>query len=84
MDTNFPLAQMTVEDVLRKWPRTYTVFRNRNTDCIGCLLQRFCSIQEVAETYELSAQDLVGDLEGCVRQTINPKGGSNENLFQSL
>jgi hybrid cluster-associated redox disulfide protein len=83
MDTNFPLAQMTVEDVLKKWPQTYSVFRNRKTDCIGCLLQRFCSIQDVAETYELSAQELVGDLERCVRKTINPKGGSNENLFQS-
>lgn len=74
---------MTVEDVLKKWPQTYSVFRNRKTDCIGCLLQRFCSIQDVADTYEFSAQDLLVDLEGCVRKPINPKGGSNENLFQS-
>lgn len=84
MDTNFPLAQMTVEDVLKKWPQTYSVFRSRNTDCIGCLLQRFCSIQDVADTYELSAPDLVVDLERCVRKTNPPKGASNENLFQTL
>ncbi len=75
---------MTVEAVLKKWPQTYWVFRKRNTDCIGCLLQRFCSIQDVAETYKLSTQDLVGDLERCVRITIKPKGGSNENLYQSF
>ena len=79
MDTNVPDLQMTVEDVLKKWPQTFSVFRTRNTDCIGCLLQRFCSIQDVADTYELSAQDLVGDLEQCIRKSINPKGGSNEN-----
>ena len=84
MDTNFPYAQMAVEDVLKKWPQTYTVFLKRNTDCIGCLLQRFCSLQDVADTYELSAQDLVGDLELCLRKSNQPKGASNENLFQSL
>jgi hybrid cluster-associated redox disulfide protein len=84
MDTNFPHAQMTVEDVLKKWPQTFSVFRDRNTDCIGCLLQRFCSIQDVADTYSLTAQDLVDDLERCVRKTLNPKGGSNENLLQSI
>ena len=84
MDTNFPHAQMTVEDVLKKWPQTYSVFRKWNTECIGCLLQRFCSIQDVADTYEITAQDLVGDLERCVRKPTQPKGASNENLFQSL
>jgi hybrid cluster-associated redox disulfide protein len=82
MDTNFPHAQMTVEDVLKKWPQTYSVFLKRNTDCIGCLLQRFCTIQDVAETYELSAQELVDDLELCVKKSNQPKGASNENLFQ--
>ena len=84
MDTNFPHLQMTVEDVLKRWPQTYSVFRSRNTGCIGCLLQRFCTIQDVADTYELSAQDLVMDLEHCVKKTINPKGGSNENLYQTM
>jgi len=66
MDTQIFHAQLTVEEILKKWPETFSVFRSRNTDCIGCLLQRFCTLQDVAETYEIELQDLIGDLETCV------------------
>lgn len=77
MDTKFLHAQLTVEDVLKKWPLTFAVFRDRNTDCIGCLLQRFCTLQEVAEAYDFEAQELTGELEQCVNknygsQRMNP------------
>jgi hypothetical protein len=68
MDTKIFHKQLTVEDVLKKWPKSYLVFRDRNTDCIGCLLQRFCSIQDVAEAYEIMPQDLISDLEKCVEE----------------
>jgi hypothetical protein len=67
MDTETLLTQLTVEDVLNKWPQAYMVFKNHNTDCIGCLLQRFCSIQEVAETYKVALPDLIQDLEKFVK-----------------
>lgn len=41
-------------------------------------MQRFCSLQEVADTYQLSLQDLTEELEKCVNP-INPKGVSHEN-----
>ncbi len=68
MDTKVLLTQLTVEAILSRWPKTFTVFRNRNADCIGCLLQKFCSIQDVAETYEVPTQDLINDLEKCVNE----------------
>jgi hypothetical protein len=68
MDTQILHSQLTVEAVLTKWPSTFVVFRIRNTDCIGCLLQKFCSIQDVAESYEVPAQDLISDLEKCVKE----------------
>ncbi len=68
MDTKVLLTQLTVEAILSRWPKTFTVFRNRNTDCIGCLLQKFCSIQDVAEIYEVSTQDLIRDMEKCINE----------------
>lgn len=67
MNTEILHTQLTVEDVLKNWPQTYSVFKSHNTDCIGCLLQRFCSIQEVAEAYQISLPDLIKDLEKCVK-----------------
>src|SRR6266498_2994578 len=68
MDTQFIHAQLTVEDILKKWPLVFSVFRNRNTDCIGCLLQRFCTLKDVTETYEVELEDLTQDLEQCVKE----------------
>ena len=59
MDTD----QLTVEEILKKWPQTFSIFKNRNTGCIGCFLQRFCTLQDVAETYGVSLQEMKRDLE---------------------
>jgi len=56
-------TQMTVEEVLTNWPGTYSVFMNRKTKCIGCFLQRFCTLQDVADTYQISLDDLTRELE---------------------
>ena len=74
MDTQAFLTQLTVEDILKWWPQTFSVFRNRDTDCVGCLLQRFCTLKDVAETYEINLQDLTGDLEECVSRNCENKG----------
>jgi hypothetical protein len=68
MDTQIPYAQLTVEDFLKKWPLTFSIFRNWNTNCIGCLLQRFCTLHDVAETYNVSLQELADELETCVKE----------------
>jgi len=73
MNTETLQAQFTVEDILKKWPQAYAVFNSRNTACVGCMLQRFCTLQDVAETYNISLPNLVVDLKNYVNgntQTI--------------
>jgi len=71
MDTsNLLQPEMTVEDVLKKWPGAYTVFLNGKAECIGCFLQKFCTLREVASAYEASTEAFVAELEVYVR-TIN-------------
>jgi hypothetical protein len=69
MDTD----QLTVETILKKWPQSYTIFRDRNTGCIGCFLQRFCTLQDVAATYRVSLPELKRDLETCANQNSQPQ-----------
>lgn len=73
MNTQIFHAKLIVEDILKKWPETFSVFRVRNTNCIGCLLQRFCTLQDVAKTYEIDLQDLTDDLENCVSENHEAK-----------
>jgi len=71
MDTsNLLQPEMTVEDVLKKWPGAYTVFLNGKAECIGCFLQKFCTLREVASAYEVSTEAFVAELDVYVR-TIN-------------
>lgn len=68
MNTQILPAQLTVEDILKKWPQAYAIFNTRNTACVGCMLQRFCTLQDVAETYNINLPDLLADLENYVNE----------------
>lgn len=71
MDTRTILQpEMTVEDVLKTWPSAYTIFLNGKAECIGCSLQKFCTLREVASVYEVSLEEFMDELERHVR-TIN-------------
>lgn len=63
MDTNIVFqAHTTVEDVLKLQPEIWTVFMRHRTSCSGCYMQRFCTLQDVAATYQISLQKLLEDL----------------------
>jgi len=62
MDRTEPQIDQSVQEVLKKWPRTASVFRELRTACIGCYLARFCTLEEVAATYHLQTQTLLKNL----------------------
>ncbi|HXD08654.1 MAG TPA: hypothetical protein VN653_01225 [Anaerolineales bacterium] len=63
MDTNIVFqAYMTVEDTLKLQPEIWTVFMRHRMSCSGCYMQRFCTLQDVAATYQISLQNLLEDL----------------------
>ena len=68
MNTKAFQAQQTVEEILKTFPQLMSVFRKHGTDCVGCLLQRFCTLQDVAEIYEVELNALLHDLETCATE----------------
>ena len=62
MDEPTIKLQLTVEEVLQKWPRAFSVFMNNQTQCPGCFMQQFCTLKDVAATYRLSLEDLVAEI----------------------
>ena len=65
---NILQPDMTVEDVLKAWPSAYTVFLNGKAECIGCFLQKFCTLQELAIAYEIPLESFMTELENHVRK----------------
>ena len=53
---------LTVEKVLQKWPQAFSVFMKNKTKCPGCFMQSFCTLKDVAETYQLSLETLIDEL----------------------
>ena len=54
--------QLTVDKVLQKWPKAFTVFMKYKTKCVGCFMQQFCTLKDVAATYELSLETLIDEI----------------------
>ena len=63
MDTPLIHIRLTVDEVLQQWPRAFSVFMRNKTKCVGCLMQQFCTLKDVAETYQISAQELIFEIE---------------------
>jgi len=55
-------AQLTVADVLARWPQTTRVFIRRRMACVGCAMARFDSVAYVAEAYRIPVEKLVDTL----------------------
>ena len=55
--------ESTVEEVLQRWPKVFSVFARNKTKCPGCFMQHFCTLKDVAETYQISAEKLIGEIE---------------------
>ncbi len=67
------IADMTVEDVLTRWPETADVFNRHNMACVGCPVAPFYKVSEAAVVYKLSTTDFVEEL----RQVVNGNPGQD-------
>lgn len=70
MDATKIDLQLTVDKVLQRWPQTYSVFMKNKTKCVGCFMQQFCTLNDVAKTYQLSLEKLIDEI----------KSGSEEGI----
>jgi hybrid cluster-associated redox disulfide protein len=55
-------GQWTVDETLRERPETTFIFIKHQTQCIGCYLQKFCTLQEVTEIYHLNLDGFLKEL----------------------
>ena len=54
--------QMTVDEVLQTWPHAFSIFMKHKTKCPGCFMQQFCTLKEVADTYQLSVEKFIDQI----------------------
>ncbi len=66
--THILAPDQTVAEVVQKYPETIHVWIALETECVGCWLMRFCTLEYVAESYGLNLEKLIDELEKAIRK----------------
>ncbi|MFN8471468.1 MAG: DUF1858 domain-containing protein [Anaerolineae bacterium] len=62
-------AELTVEDVLNRWPATVPVFMQHRMACVGCDLASFETLAEAVAIYGLDLKAFLAELELAINPT---------------
>ena len=60
--------EMSIMDVVQKWPHTASIFMEFGMGCLGCAAARFENIEEGANAHGINADQLVAELNRFVNQ----------------
>jgi hybrid cluster-associated redox disulfide protein len=58
---------MTIKEVIDKYPQTAMVFMKYNIGCIGCLAASFEKVKDIATVHGIDTKALVKDLNQIVQ-----------------
>ncbi len=57
---------LTVQQLLDRWPQTVPFFIRSRMACVGCPMAKFDTLQDVADNYGLRLPILLHHLEGTI------------------
>ncbi|WP_425060764.1 hypothetical protein SCACP_15110 [Sporomusa carbonis] len=60
--------EMSIVDVVQKYPQTVQIFRNYGMGCLGCAAARFENIEQGAAAHGIDVAALVADLNKAVNE----------------
>jgi hybrid cluster-associated redox disulfide protein len=52
MEQSAPAPDMTVDEVMRRWPATIRVFLDFNMGCVGCPIAAFHSVDDACREHK--------------------------------
>jgi hybrid cluster-associated redox disulfide protein len=58
-----PTDEMTVAEVLEKWPGTVSVFQELKTACVGCAMAPYDTLADVARIYDMDLSGIMTALQ---------------------
>lgn len=60
--------EMSIVDIVQKYPQAVQVFRNYGMGCLGCAAARFENIEQGAAAHGIDVAALVADLNKAVSE----------------
>lgn len=59
-------ADLTVAEILARWPQTIPVFAHHRMACVGCAIAPFETLAEVAAIYRLNLDHFLKELQQVI------------------
>ncbi|MEM0467411.1 MAG: DUF1858 domain-containing protein [Candidatus Thermoplasmatota archaeon] len=59
---------MTIREVIDKYPEVAMVFMKYNIGCIGCIAASFEKVKDIATVHQIDIQKLIKDLNAAVQK----------------
>jgi hybrid cluster-associated redox disulfide protein len=69
-----PLAETTVDEVMRRWPTTIRDFLDFRMGCVGCPVGSFHSVDEACAEHGVDGVDFLAKLRGTAQGTSADQG----------
>lgn len=70
------LDDLSVADIMRRWPATIRVFLDGNMKCVGCPIAPFHTLMDAATEHGLSLAQLEAAIERQRREPVSRAGPS--------
>ena len=65
MKKNMPTSDMTVDQVMNRWPASIRVFMDFRLGCVGCPIATFHSIDEASREHEIDGGAFLAALQAA-------------------
>jgi hybrid cluster-associated redox disulfide protein len=75
------ISELTIDVLLKRWPKTAQLFQSHHMACIGCVVAPFCKVNDAIDIYRLSPELFLAELKAIIDQESD--GSENSNLNSS-
>lgn len=58
--------ELTVAEVLERWPQTVSAFQKLKTACVGCTMAPFDTLRDVARIYDFRLEEVMGVMQEAI------------------
>lgn len=67
------IVELSVADIMGRWPATARLFIDRRMHCVGCPISPYHTLADAAGEHGLPLSELVAAIEAKVRQLEQPR-----------
>ena len=71
---------MTIDEVLKKYPQTAEIFLKYGFHCLGCVAATFETLEQGAIAHGIAVEELLEDLNNVIKSTKLQKNTNIQNL----